>query len=227
MASLDPSTSRALEALIKYAEALVSMIERLRALVDSVEVLEFAKARAILGDIIRMDTEADRYRRGLMERVLPRVGAPEVRERLHVLLRMLDHVGEWVKAGCRHLDLVPIMNVPAELRAELRSLIDLAKRGAEAVVSALEALLAARLEEAYKRGEDVERVEEEADEALHRAQRKIVELAARGGATNVAYIVYLNELFKALESVTDYEEDAADLIRSLTFLLGAGKGAEL
>ena len=200
-----------------YVEKVASMARKAEEALGFAERLEFDKVRVSVAEVVKLDTEADRFRREIVERYLPTVEDVSVRESVRVLIRMLDHVSEWIKTGLRYFDLIPLMSIPSDLRNSIATLFKLVRNGAEVLRDSLRLLGAMRFDDVYRYGARIEEIEEKADTVLHEAQRKIVELADK--MDNVVYVLFVNELLKSLEIATDYEEDAGDVLRSLSLLL--------
>lgn len=200
-----------------YVDRTWSMAKKLEEVIRLADSLSFDRMRVVLSDIIRLDTEADNYRREIVEKDLPTIADAIIRENIRTLIRMIDHVGEWIKDGLRHLDLIPIMGIPADVRGYITYLLRLVRNGVEAIRDSIDMLKTAKYSEAYRYGGKLEEIEEEADRVLHEAKKKIVEISNK--VDNIAYIVFLNDLLKALETATDYEEDAGDIIKSLSLSL--------
>lgn len=200
-----------------YAEKVVSIVKKLEDVVDLVDTFAFEKIRILISEAIKIDTEADNFRRELVESYLPLIHDEGIREGIRILLRMIDHVSEWIKSCLRYLDLVPLTSIPISLRKHTTSLLKLSRSGVEILRNCIDELEKKKFEEAYRCGRKLEEIEETADRILHEAQREIIINAPR--FENIAYILFLNEMLKSLEIATDYEEDAGDTIRSLSLLL--------
>lgn len=201
----------------EYIDKINAMIKKLEEALNLINILAFDRARVIVLEAIKLDTEADEYRREIIEKYLPPIPDLVIRENIRIFLRMLDHVSEWLKLSLRYIDLVPIMNIPSDIRDQIMSLFKLARNGIEVLRDSIDMLEKKRFDEAYRYGIKLEKIEEEADKILHEAQRKLIDVANK--IDNIAYILFINELLKALETATDYEEDAGDIIRSLSLSL--------
>jgi predicted phosphate transport protein (TIGR00153 family) len=200
-----------------YVEKVVSIVKKLEDVVDLVDTFAFEKIRILISEAIKIDTEADNFRRSIVENLLPLVRDEGVRESLRILLRMVDHVSEWIKSCLRYIDLVPLTIIPTSIRKHMVSLLKLSRSGVEILKNCVDSLEKKEFVEAYSCGRKLEEIEEEADRVLHEAQREIIANAQR--FENIAYILFLNEMLKSLEIATDYEEDAGDIIRSLSLQL--------
>lgn len=206
----------------EYIGKINAMVKKLEEVLTLADLLAFEKIRITISEAIKLDTEADNYRREIVEKYIPSLADSYVRENVRALVRMLDHVGQWIKSCLRYLDLVPLMGLPHDIRGYCLSLLKLARAGLETLRDSIEKLEKAKFDEAYQYGRKLEHIEEEADKVLHDAQRKIVEIA--NSMENVAHVIFVNEMLKSLETATDYEEDAGDIIRSLSLSLAKAYG---
>ncbi len=201
------------EGLLKYFDMIESMATSFKRAINSLNDMDLSNAYKHLDKAIKLDTEADKYRRDLMAEIVSSVRSDDLKEDLSKLLRMLDRMSEWIKEASRYLDIVPYLEVPVEIREKIEKLSYLDKRAAEELSEAIKALLEGDEEEMKRRVEEVERIEEEADELNHVAKKTLVSIGYT--LTNPAIVVMLRDFIEALETATDYAEDVADIIKLL------------
>ena len=199
--------------LLEYFEMIESMAASFKRAINSLNGMDLNNAYKHLDKCIKLDTKADAFRRELMAKIVEEIRSDDLKEDLSKLLRMLDRMSEWIKEASRYLDIVPYFEIPVEVREKIEKLSYLSKRAAEELSEALKALLEGDKEEMVRRVEEVESIEEEADELNHTAKKALVSIGYT--ITNPALVVMLRDFIEALETATDYAEDVADLIRLL------------
>ncbi len=202
------------EGILKYFDMIESMAKSFKRAINSLNDMDLNNAYKHLDECIKLDTKADAFRRELMAKIAAEVKDEDLKEGLSKLLRMLDRMSEWIKEASRHLDIIPYLEIPVEIREKIERLSYLDKRAAEELSEAAKALLEGDRKEMGRRVEEVERIEEEADEVNHVAKKTLVSLGYK--ITNPAVIVMLRDFIEALETATDYAEDVADIIKILS-----------
>ncbi len=202
------------EGILKYFDMIESMAKSFKRAINSLNDMDLNNAYKHLDECIKLDTKADAFRRELMAKIASEVKDEDLKEDLSKLLRMLDRMSEWIKEASRHLDIIPYLEIPVEIREKIERLSYLDKRAAEELSEAAKALLEGDRKEMGRRVEEVERIEEEADEVNHVAKKTLVSLGYK--ITNPAVIVMLRDFIEALETATDYAEDVADIIKILS-----------
>ncbi len=202
------------EGLLKYFDMIESMAKSFMRAIDSLNNMDLNNAYKHLHSCIKSDTEADALRRDLMAKIASEVRDEDIKEDLSKLLRMLDRMSEWIKEASRYLDIIPYFEIPVEIREKIEKLSYLDMRAAEELSEAVKALIEGDKKELIKRVEEVERIEEEADEVNHSIRKILVALGTT--ITNPALIVMLRDFVEALETATDYAEDVGDIFKLLS-----------
>jgi len=205
--------------LIEYFSKVYEMVEGFMNAISSLNMVDVQNAYKHLEDSIKLDTEADELRRAILEKLSSDSVDPAVRSDIARLLRMMDKVSEWVKEALRYLDLVPYLEIPQEIKDSIEGLAKLNLDAVKTVREAVEELVQGRLDEVYKHCIAVERIEEEADEIMHRGRRGLLKYGPRIG--NPALVIMLRDFLKALENAIDYSEDVADTLRVLVARAGS------
>jgi len=214
VASIGAALNRNLfEPIIDYGEMISSMASTLLEALKQLSLLEAARGRELLARVIILDTEADNYRRRIVEDEITRFADPVVREDIRLLIRMLDRVSEWIKAGALHLDLVPYLSVSSNTRSKIEELVKLAVSGIQTLVKALRELVEGNFEKALSLCLEIERIEENADRVLHEARKSLI--GEEKALKSIVQLMFLKDLIEDLEKITDYEEDAGDVVIAL------------
>ncbi len=202
------------EGLLEYFDMIESMAKSFKRAINSLNDMDLNNAYKHLDKCIKLDTQADAFRRELMAKIAAEIKDDDLKEDLSKLLRMLDRMSEWIKEASRYLDIIPYLEIPVEIREKIEKLSYLDKRAAEELSEAAKALLEGDKKEMNRRVEEVEKIEEEADELNHIAKKTLVSIGYT--MTNPALVVMLRDFIEALETATDYAEDVADIIKILS-----------
>lgn len=213
---------RIAELLARYLGEVVGMAQCFRKALEALERFDLGNAYRSLSRAIEADTRADAIRRVLYEEVLRSVEEPDLRNRLSRYLRMVDRTSEMLKEASRYLELIPYLEIPAEIRRGIRELASLCLEAVRAIHAISLRLAEGALEEVQELAKHVECVEEEADAVNDRVRRMLMVYGPR--FSNPAIPVVLRDFVEALEGVTDYAEDVADTAVLLMGVLGGGSG---
>jgi len=199
------------EYILNYIEKIRDIIIFFTNAIDKLNDLDLENAIKLLSDSIKTDTEADQLRRKILLEIERKVDDAFLKDYLAKLLRMLDRVSEWIKEASRYLDIIPYLEIPIELREKIEELSRLDLEAIESIFNAAKALIKGDRNAVLKYTLEAEEIEEKADEILHIARKNLVVIG--GSIENPALIVMLRDFIEALENVTDYAEDVADILR--------------
>jgi len=199
------------ERLLHYTKGIRDIVSHFRNTISLLNEVKASEARSELAKAIKKDTEADHVRREIAETHIYNIEDPDLREIVLKFLRMLDRISEWTKEAARYLDLIPYLEIPDELRKHIEELSRLSLEGIEYILMSIQALMENDIERALNYCKHVEEIEETADGITHTARKNLVVYGRK--IDNPAVIVMLRDFIESLENITDYEEDASDLIR--------------
>jgi uncharacterized protein Yka (UPF0111/DUF47 family) len=203
--------------LYKYGSMVRDIVESLANSLSYLDSFRAGEARLELAKAINIDTEADSYRREIIESKLIGIEDSIVRSYIHNILRMLDRVAEWAKESIRYLDLIPYLEIPSPIKETVHDMIKTAVKGIEKIIEALELMRKGEYSSIIELCKEVEAVEEKVDELLHNARKSMVVYSNK--IQNQAIVMFLKDFIESIETMTDYEEDTADIIKALTIYL--------
>jgi uncharacterized protein Yka (UPF0111/DUF47 family) len=203
--------------LYKYGSMVRDIVESLANSLSYLDSFRAGEARLELAKAINIDTEADSYRREIIESKLIGIEDSIVRSYIHNILRMLDRVAEWAKESIRYLDLIPYLEIPSPIKETVHDMIKTAVKGIEKIIEALELMRKGEYSSIIELCKEVEAVEEKVDELLHNARKGMVVYSNK--IQNQAIVMFLKDFIESIETMTDYEEDTADIIKALTIYL--------
>jgi len=207
------------KAISTYFSRVVDIVECFAKAIEALNLMDVQNAYRFLEESIRIDTEADEVRRRILEALSSEGVDPATRYDIARLLRMMDRLSEWIKEASRYLDLVPYLEVPQEIKDSIERLAKLSLDAVRAIREAVDSLIEGRSDEVYKLCVSVEKLEERADEVMHRGRRSLLKYGPR--IENPALVIMLRDFLKALENAIDYAEDVADTLRVIAVREGS------
>jgi predicted phosphate transport protein (TIGR00153 family) len=162
--------------------------------------------------VSQLEMRADALRRDMVEELTKSEMFPEEREDLMELVRAVDWVADWSKEAGRILAIIPFEKAPNDLKQVVLSMcranIDSVK-----ILSDCIKTLPKNPREAIDLANKVEMLEETQDELYSEARIHLVNLEYTG-FTRGAFIL-LNMFLDALETISDWCENTADLVRAI------------
>ena len=197
-------------------EYLGKISETASSFADAIELLNdmrTGEARAKLAHAMKAEKEADNIRREIVDLLEEIDIDPEVKEDLFHMIKRLDLIADFFKEAARDLTIIPYLEVPAPLREGYEDLLNKVEELVKKVCEAVKALLDKDFEKASKLVDEIEALEEEADEINVGNRGKLVEYANQIKPYVLA--ILLHEFNTDLEEAADACEDAGDYIRAL------------
>jgi predicted phosphate transport protein (TIGR00153 family) len=162
--------------------------------------------------VSQLEMRADALRRDMVEELTKSEMFPEEREDLMELVRAVDWVADWSKEAGRILAIIPFEKAPNDLKQVVLSMcranIDSVK-----ILSDCIKTLPKNPRAAIDLANKVEMLEETQDELYSEARIHLVNLEYTG-FTRGAFIL-LNMFLDALETISDWCENTADLVRAI------------
>ena len=202
----------------RQTKALTTMQQHLAMTVSIVEDLEQAvkawvnnneKELKICADrVSKAEKEADNLRREVMNDLAGGELPAADREDLMHLVKRVDMVADWSQESTRIIRVLPVSEVPDNLRKACIELVEGAKECVFALRKSI-SRMAEKPEEALKAADEVERQEEKVDE-LHEKARALL---AKETIKSAGVAVLIGQLLESFEMVADRCEDTCDQIR--------------
>lgn len=154
-----------------------------------------------------LEEEADAKRRIELRELAKGVLPPLSREDLIKLTDSLDKVADGAKMTAKLALLVSFNNLPKEIKDELLNLSNLAVECAKKLVEAL-LWMNKDFNVTLSLTDEVEKIEEDSDEKYDLVRKLLY-----SSELKPAQIVFINDLARGLETITDWCEDVGDLAR--------------
>jgi len=200
--------SKAIEMMRRHLAATMSAVEDLEKAVKASVNLNEKEAKTAIERVTSFEKEADSLRRAVMTELARGELPPHDREDLMHLMKRVDMVADWCRESTRVLAATPMSDVPDKLREAGVKMVEGARECAAALYRAI-SRMADKPEEALKAADEVERLEEKVDDLFENSRR----LLAKEEKLTIGPAILMNELYEALEMVSDWCEDACDQVR--------------
>jgi predicted phosphate transport protein (TIGR00153 family) len=162
--------------------------------------------------ISRKEMRADELRRRMVTELSIRNVYPDERDDLMELVRAVDWIADWSREAGRIMLIIPFENTPEEMR---QAAADMCKTNVDCVTVLARCIqeLSVNPPKALELADQVEMLEEDIDE-LYAVARGFVSGLEFPGFTRGALIL-LNEFLDAIETVADWCENTADIVRAI------------
>jgi predicted phosphate transport protein (TIGR00153 family) len=162
--------------------------------------------------VSEFEMQADNLRRDMIQRLTEKEAFPTEREDLMELVRAVDWVADWSREASRILAIIPYEKVTKELKEACQAM---SKADISAVTLLEECVdeLQKDARKALERANQVELMEEEIDELYQQARIFFISDELTG--FNTGSMILLNEFMDAMETIADWCENTADIIRAI------------
>ena len=161
---------------------------------------------------VSQQMRADALRRTMVEELTKSEMFPEEREDLMELVRAVDWVADWSKEAGRILVIIPFETAPDEMKEAAKNMCK-ANVDCVGVLSKCVKALHEDPKAALSLADEVEMLEENIDELYSIARYHLANLEYPG--FSVGALILLNEFLDALETIADWCENTADIVRAI------------
>ena len=192
-------TQNAVQDLYKMVEASASCLEN--------------DCKNFFESVSQLEMKADALRRTMVEELTKSEMFPEEREDLMELVRAVDWVADWAREAGRILVIIPFDKAPDEMK---QAAFNMCKANVDCVgvlADCVQTLHEKNPTEALSLADKVEILEEEIDELYSTARFHLANLEYPG--FSVGALILLNEFLDALETIADWCENTADIVRAI------------
>jgi predicted phosphate transport protein (TIGR00153 family) len=201
-----------LQMVEKHLELTQRAVESLSDMIEAAAECKDQQCKKAYMDVSSLEMQADELRRRMVEELTTSEMFPEERDDLMELVRAVDWIADWSKEAARILNVIPFEKSPDEIKTAtlnmVRADVDCVKVLAQCVK-----VLPENPKEALSLANQVEIMEENIDD-LYSTVRKHFAVMEFPGFT-VGTMILLNEFFDALETVADWCENTADIVRAI------------
>jgi predicted phosphate transport protein (TIGR00153 family) len=197
----------------KHLDLTKNAVRELYSMVDAAANCDREKCMSHYMSVSKMEMEADELRRQMVDALTRSEMFPEERDDLMELARAVDWIADWSKEAGRILNVIQLDKAPPEMR---EAALNMAKADADCVAVLEECLkkVSTDPKEAINLANKVELLEEDTDELYSQARKHLATLEFKGWTTGS--LILLNEFLDSLETVADWCENTADIVRAIS-----------
>jgi len=197
----------------KHLELTKNAVKELFSMVDAAANCNREKCMSHYMSVSRMEMEADELRRQMVDALTKSEMFPEERDDLMELVRAVDWIADWSKEAGRILNVIQLDKAPSEMR---EAALKMVKADADCVAVLDECLKKVTVDpkEAISLANKVELLEEDTDELYSQARQLLATLEFKSWTTGS--LILLNEFLDALETIADWCENTADIVRAVS-----------
>jgi predicted phosphate transport protein (TIGR00153 family) len=203
---------RVLEMVEEHLALTQDAVSDLYRLVEATSLRRDAESKELFESLSQLEMRADQLRREMVEELTRSEMFPEEREDLMELVRAVDWIADWSKEAGRILIIIPFDKVPDELKTAAQNMCG-ANVDCVTVLGKCIKALPDHPMEALDLANEVEVLEETIDELYSLARTQLVTMNSDGFTTGS--LILLNMFLDAIETVADWCENTADIVRAV------------
>jgi predicted phosphate transport protein (TIGR00153 family) len=200
-----------LEMTYKHLELTTEAVRQLYEMIIAVRNSPDEK-RSFYKTISQHEMQADQIRRDMVTELSNRELYPNERDDLMELVRAVDWITDWAREAGRILVIIPYHKLPSEFKSAIEDMCRV-NYSCVRVLSQCIYALSNDPQKALELADQVELLEEDLDDLYGAARNYFVEIGdldiTRGA------LILLNEFMNAIETVSDWCENTADVARAI------------
>lgn len=201
-----------LEMVEKHLALTQKAVESLQLMVEKSGESGQREGSIFFADISRSEREADELRRKMVEELTKGEMFPEERDDLMELVRAVDWIADWSKEAGRILRTFPFEKAPEIIRESTYHMVKANVDCVRVLIKSIDAL-PTNPTQALNLANEVEMLEENIDELygairFHFAEEEFPEF-------KTGELILMNEFFDAVETIADWCENTADIVRAI------------
>jgi predicted phosphate transport protein (TIGR00153 family) len=196
----------------KHLELTRNTVYDLHKMVDAAAACNLELCASSFMNLSKMEMEADELRRQMVDALTVSEMFPEERDDLMEMVRAVDWIADWSKEAGRILNVIQFDKAPPEIK---EAALNMCHANLDCV-SVLEDCVKQLLKdpkEAISLANKVELLEEDMDELYGIARKYLATLDFPGW--NMGSMILLGEFLNALETIADWSENTADIVRAV------------
>ena len=195
-----------------HLELTKNAVSSLYRLVESVSE-ERDDTKQLYDSVSDLEMEADDLRRKMVDELTKGEMFPEEREDLMELVRAVDWIADWSKEAGRILIIIPFQKAPEEMKKAAQDMCRANLDCVSILAKCIHELHSNNPKEALNLANQVELLEEELDELYSIARGHLATMEFPDFSTGA--LILLNMFLDALETVADWCENSADIVRAV------------
>lgn len=201
-----------LEMVEKHLELTEKAVTSLQTMVEAASEDGQEAGSNIFTDISRFEKEADELRRNMVEELTKGEMYPEERDDLMELVRAVDWIADWSKEAGRILRTIPFEKVTDNLKDSAFKMVKANVDCVKVLIKSIDAL-PRDPNKALSLADEVEMLEETIDDLYGEARFYFAKDELTEFKTG--QLIMINEFFDALETIADWCENTADIVRAI------------
>ncbi len=201
-----------LEMVEKHLELTQNAAISLYKMVEIAAESDQKQGSIVFTDISKFEREADELRRNMVRELTESEMFPEERDDLMELVRAVDQVADWSKEAGRILRTFPFEKAPDSLKT---ATLNMAKANVDCVKVLGQSIhaLHSNPSQVLQLADQVEMLEETIDDLY--GEIRFLFAAEKFNGFSVGSQILMNEFFDAIETVADWCENSADIVRAI------------
>ncbi len=203
---------KVIEMVEEHLELTQNAVSDLYRMVEASVSCRMKDCKDFFESVSQMEMKADNLRREMVEELTRSEMFPEEREDLMELVRAVDWIADWSKEAGRILVIIPFDKAPDEMKEAAQNMCRANVDCVTVLGRCIKALPEAP-KEALNLANEVEVLEEELDELYSVARAHLANLEFPNFTTGA--LILLNMFLDALETVADWCENTADIVRAI------------
>ncbi|MCW4049661.1 MAG: DUF47 family protein [Candidatus Bathyarchaeota archaeon] len=201
-----------LEMVEKHLELTQKAVISLHKMVEVAAESNQKQGSVVFTDISRYEREADELRRKMVVKLTEGEMYPEERDDLMELVRAVDWIADWSKEAGRILRTVPFEKTPDSIKTAAINMVRADVDCVRVLIKCIDVLPTNPIE-ALSLADEVEMLEETIDDLYGEARYHFAKEEFPEFSTGS--LILLNEFFDAVETVADWCENTADIVRAI------------
>jgi len=195
-----------------HLELTKNAVRSLYELVESASE-EKGDTKQLYDRVSDLEMEADDLRRKMVDVLTKGEMFPEEREDLMELVRAVDWIADWSKEAGRILIIIPFQKAPDEMKKAAQNMCRANLDCVAVLAKCIHELHNSNPKEAINLANEVELLEEELDELYSIARGYLA--TGEFPDFSTGSLILLNMFLDALETVADWCENTADIVRAV------------
>lgn len=163
-------------------------------------------------DISEMEMAADTLRRKMVRELTEGDMFPEERDDLMELVRAADWIADWSKEAGRILNIIPFEKTTDEIKTATLNMVKANVDCVKVLKQSIDAL-PTDPKKSLSLADEVEMLEETIDDLYGEVRRHFATEEFPEFSTGA--LILLNEFFDAIETIADWSENTADIVRAI------------
>jgi uncharacterized protein len=203
---------KVLQMVEKHLAMTLNAVESLHPMVEAAAECDAEKCKTAYMDVSKLEMQADDLRRQMVEELTTSEMFPEERDDLMELVRAIDWIADWSREAARILNTIPFDKAPGEIKEATLNMVKADVKCVKVLTECVK-VLPKSPKEALSLANEVEMMEENIDDLYSTARMHFAVLEFPG--FTVGALILMNEFFDALETIADWCENTADIVRAI------------